>query len=202
MRAASHPSTLASVVAALVALAAPALVRPDVGPGTAAAARRERLKEFTAALAPIGEWLELPRAGKVWRPVRVEPDWRPYFHGSWTWTEKGWFWVTDEPWGWATYHYGRWLFHESYGWLWVPGATWAPAWVAWRWSDEAIGWAPLPPAGPAFAAFWTFVPAARFVGERADEAAFPQARVPALLLKTRTDSARAGTARSGGSRRG
>jgi len=181
---------------------APVAARADAGAAGTSASRTERLKDFTTALSAHGEWINLPRAGRVWRPLGVEADWRPYFHGSWTWTEDGWFWVTDEPWGWATYHYGRWLFHESYGWVWLPGASWAPAWVAWRWSDEVIGWAPLPPAGPTFAAFWTFVPAARFVGERADEAALPQARVPALLLKTRSASARASAPRVAVSRRG
>src|ERR1700736_241352 len=28
----------------------------------------------------------------------------------------------------------------------VPGTRWAPAWVAWRGSDNYLGWAPLPPA--------------------------------------------------------
>ena len=54
--------------------------------------------------------------------------------------------MSDEPWGWATYHYGRWvLLEEGPGWVWVPGYEWGPAWVAWRSSDDYIGWAPLPP---------------------------------------------------------
>jgi len=32
------------------------------------------------------------------------------------------------------------------GWVWVPGYEWAPAWVSWRYGDEYVGWAPLPPA--------------------------------------------------------
>ena len=31
------------------------------------------------------------------------------------------------------------------GWVWVPGYTWAPAWVSWRYGDGYAGWAPLPP---------------------------------------------------------
>jgi hypothetical protein len=31
------------------------------------------------------------------------------------------------------------------GWFWVPDVIWGPAWVAWRWGDSHIGWAPLPP---------------------------------------------------------
>jgi hypothetical protein len=31
------------------------------------------------------------------------------------------------------------------GWFWVPDVLWGPAWVAWRWGDAHVGWAPLPP---------------------------------------------------------
>jgi hypothetical protein len=136
----------------------------------------------------------------VWRPCGVEQGWRPYYHGSWTWTEDGWFWVTDEPWGWATYHYGRWLFDGAYGWVWVPGRAWAPAWVAWRWDRSAVGWAPLPPDGKPLAPFWTFVPASRFVGERVEGAAYPAARVPSLLVRTRASAGPARTSAAAASR--
>ena len=33
---------------------------------------------------------------------------------------------------------------------WVPGDQWAPAWVAWRYSDDYVGWAPLPPEADPF----------------------------------------------------
>ncbi|HYY31535.1 MAG TPA: DUF6600 domain-containing protein, partial [Chthoniobacterales bacterium] len=54
-------------------------------------------------------------------------------------------WDSNEPFGWATYHYGRWAHIAGTGWCWVPGNQWAPAWVSWRESDEDVGWAPLPP---------------------------------------------------------
>src|SRR5688572_32433779 len=41
-------------------------------------------------------------------------------------TDDGWFWDSDERFGWATYHYGRWINHRYYGWVWVPGTEWAP----------------------------------------------------------------------------
>src|SRR5439155_1194936 len=50
-----------------------------------------------------------------------------------------------EPFGWATYHYGRWTRLRGIGWVWVPGEEWAPAWVSWRTSNDYVGWAPLPP---------------------------------------------------------
>jgi hypothetical protein len=53
--------------------------------------------------------------------------------------------VSEEPFGWATYHYGRWTRLRGIGWVWVPGEEWAPAWVSWRKSNDYVGWAPLPP---------------------------------------------------------
>ncbi len=79
-------------------------------------------------------------------PSDVDFGWRPYTVGQWNWVEPyGWTWASEEPWGWATYHYGRWTYVDDYGWAWVPGTTWGPAWVAFRYGDPWIGWAPLAP---------------------------------------------------------
>jgi hypothetical protein len=103
---------------------------------------------FYRPLAPHGEWVVLEPYGWAWMPERVDYGWRPYTVGHWAWVEPyGWTWISDEPWGWATYHYGRWLYADDYGWVWVPGTVWAPAWVAFRYGDPWVGWAPLPP-GP------------------------------------------------------
>jgi hypothetical protein len=101
---------------------------------------------FYDNLAPYGDWFQDPSYGWCWTPYDVSASWRPYYDGHWAYTDYGWSWVSNEPWGWATYHYGRWFFDDSYGWVWVPGTDWAPAWVAWRSSDDWVGWAPLPPA--------------------------------------------------------
>lgn len=61
------------------------------------------------------------------------------------WTDGGWYWVSDEQWAWATYHYGRWVYDSYYGWVWTPDTEWAPSWVSWREGDGYVGWAPLPP---------------------------------------------------------
>ena len=45
----------------------------------------------------------------------------------------------------APFHYGRWYMHPSCGWVWTPDRVWGPAWVTWRTSGDACGWAPLPP---------------------------------------------------------
>jgi len=72
-------------------------------------------------------------------------EWRPYCYGYWEWTDCGWYWVSDEPWAWACYHYGTWVYDSNYGWVWVPDIEWAPAWVYWRSGGGYVGWAPCPP---------------------------------------------------------
>lgn len=100
---------------------------------------------FYDNLSPYGDWFDYPSYGPCWTPYDVSADWRPYSDGHWEYTDYGWSWASNEPWGWASYHYGRWFFDDSYGWVWVPGDEWAPAWVAWRYGDDYVGWAPLPP---------------------------------------------------------
>ena len=106
---------------------------------------RTDVRIFYERLAPYGRWFPHDRYGWVWTPYDVPVGWQPYTDGHWVYTEYGWTWVSDRPWGWAPFHYGRWFFDPDYGWVWVPDTVWGPAWVAWRWDDEWIGWAPLPP---------------------------------------------------------
>ena len=104
---------------------------------------------FYEALEPLGQWIVVDDYGYAWQPYAATetPDWRPYTVGSWANTEAGWTWMSEEEFGWAVYHYGRWVKLNDIGWAWVPGYEWAPSWVSWRRSndDEYIGWAPLPP---------------------------------------------------------
>jgi hypothetical protein len=100
---------------------------------------------FYDALRPYGDWFSMDRYGWVWMPNGVSVSWRPYTVGQWIYTDDGSTWDSDEPWGWATYHYGRWLYDANRGWVWVPGEEWAPAWVSWRYGGGYLGWAPLPP---------------------------------------------------------
>ncbi len=62
-------------------------------------------------------------------------------HGYWALTDYGNTWVSDYPWGWAAFHYGRWHFDKYYGWEWIPGHVWGPAWVSWRHGGGYYGWA-------------------------------------------------------------
>ena len=102
---------------------------------------------FYRKLEPHGAWRETADYGYVWQPRQAQQsrNWRPYTEGRWAYTDAGWTWISDEPFGWATYHYGRWTRLRGVGWVWVPGEEWAPAWVSWRTSDQHVGWAPLPP---------------------------------------------------------
>jgi hypothetical protein len=100
---------------------------------------------FHDRLAVSGRWFSHEKLGWVWAPYDVSAQWRPYTVGHWVYTGYGWTWDSDEEWGWATYHYGRWYFDANFGWIWIPGTEWGPAWVSWRFGDGWVGWAPLPP---------------------------------------------------------
>src|SRR6266699_3585485 len=102
---------------------------------------------FYTKLEPYGGWIETSDYGYVWQPRETESSrsWRPYTNGRWVYTDAGCTWISEEPFGWATYHYGRWTRLGGIGWVWVPGNQWAPAWVSWRKGNDYVGWAPLPP---------------------------------------------------------
>jgi hypothetical protein len=95
---------------------------------------------FYAPLAGFGRWADT-RFGYAFIPA-VQAGWRPYVNGRWGDNR---LWISNDPWGWATDHYGRWGFDDRIGWVWVPGTEWAPSWVAWREDDNVAGWAPIPP---------------------------------------------------------
>ncbi len=101
---------------------------------------------FYEELEPYGKWLDVEGYGYAWQPaLAARSTWRPYTDGRWVWSDQGWAWDTPEPFGWACYHYGRWVRMARQGWVWVPGRDWAPAWVSWRSGGDCVGWAPLPP---------------------------------------------------------
>jgi hypothetical protein len=108
------------------------------------------LTDFRSTLDPYGTWEEDPTYGTVWVPSSTEvgPDFVPYQSaGHWAYDDD-YVWVSDYSWGWAPFHYGRWVYGGGYGWEWIPGRRYAGAWVSWRygWDDWAyVGWAPLSP---------------------------------------------------------
>ena len=131
-----------------------ALLLAAIGVGGCAATREqflghhpydEDISSFYDDLASYGTWVEVDPYGWVWCPDDVPSAWQPYTVGSWIYTDDGWFWFAEDPWGSVPYHYGRWTIDHHHGWVWVPGYVWAPAWVAWRYGSGWVGWAPLPP---------------------------------------------------------
>jgi len=116
-----------------------------------------------------GNWIDLADYGRVWQPG-VTSDWAPFVNGEWVWTDRGWMWESDEPFGWVVYHYGYWMQLGAAGWVWVPGYEWSPARVRWYADEENIGWSPLPPPRtsfpmayePGFENVWVFVPSNAF----------------------------------------
>lgn len=128
-----------------------------------AVAERYVSPEMTGAaeLDVYGRWEQTPDYGSVWIPTTVAVDWAPYSQGHWAWVRPwGWTWIDDAPWGFAPFHYGRWVFLRSH-WCWTPGVrvsrpVYAPALVAWVGGPRgngsvavgggpAVGWFPLAP---------------------------------------------------------
>ncbi len=128
---------LTAGLAAIISSTAKAQIPPEGPPAG--------VNMFYSDLSPYGQWIQFQADVYAWRPFPVDADWRPYMAGRWVWTDYGWYWVSSEPFGWATYHYGRWYFDDVYGWIWIPDTVWGPAWVEWRYNDDFVGWAPLPP---------------------------------------------------------
>lgn len=157
-----------------------------------------RFEIFYSSLSPYGEWVDCG-FGRAWRPMHVMHGWRPYLTGRWAWTDYGWYWVSYEPFGWATYHYGRWYLDDYYGWIWIPGDMWGPSWVEWRYDDDYIGWAPLPPYAEyrmgfgiyfsmnwvAPAHYWNFIGSRNFTSYHVDEYVQPSERNDRIFGHTR-----------------
>jgi hypothetical protein len=155
---------------------------------------------FYDDLAPYGNWIERPSHGWVWTPRQVSSSWRPYRDGHWVWTDEGWTWISDEPYGWATYHYGRWYDDSEIGWSWVPDDEWAPSWVSFQEGADYVGWAPLPPGvnvsvsvGNSYGGYaygiapedYLFVPERHFLESRISAYYVSQDRIGPLYRQTR-----------------
>jgi hypothetical protein len=90
-------------------------------------------------LAAYGTWTDSPQYGQVWYP-QVAQDWVPYREGRWAYVAPwGWTWVDSDPWGFAPFHYGRWV-QDGGRWGWYPGV--------------AVGVAPVPVYAPALVTFF------------------------------------------------
>jgi hypothetical protein len=155
------------------------------------------ITSFHETLAPYGRWVVTRGYGEVWIPASIVVGWEPYSDGEWIWTDYGWTWVSYDPWGDAPCHYGTWVWVDPYGWVWLPGTIWAPAWVTWAWTDDYIGWAPVPatfvlassgysgPAVVAAPARYVFVPANQFVGVNVQAVRVPVSQNSVILSRSR-----------------
>jgi hypothetical protein len=103
----------------------------------------DEVRPYYGELSAQGSFDVDPDYGTVWYPTGVASDWRPYNDGYWSYGPGGYFWVANEPWGWAPYHYGNWQWTARHHWCWVPGPVFAGAWVSWSWGSLTVGWAPL-----------------------------------------------------------
>lgn len=174
----SRSRLLAGVALAVLSLPVATLLPGLPFAATAAQAQSASVsfQLFFDELQPHGVWVRHARYQYVFCPTGVDANWRPYTEGRWLYVEgRGWYFDSEEPFAWATYHYGRWFPDRDLGWCWVPGTKWAPAWVSWRRSDNIVGWAPLPPEEDGYAVsvvirerdlpegYWVFVPTERFI---------------------------------------
>jgi hypothetical protein len=106
-------------------------------------------------LDAYGQWTADPRYGMVWYPSNLPPGWVPYRNGHWAYVRPwGWTWVEEEPWGYAPFHYGRWV-RIHHVWAWVPGRVvdrpvYAPALVVFvgGGGPGVQAWFPLGPSEP------------------------------------------------------
>jgi hypothetical protein len=104
------------------------------------------LTDFRSTLDPYGSWSEDPTYGTVWVPSQsvVGDNFTPYVSGGHWAYDDDYTWVSDYDWGWAPFHYGRWVYGPA-SWEWIPGRAYAGAWASWRYGSGFVGWAPLPP---------------------------------------------------------
>jgi hypothetical protein len=108
-------------------------------------------------LDDYGYWRSEPEYGPVWYPTAVPTGWVPYRFGHWVWIEPwGWTWVEHERWGYAPFHYGRWV-QVGPRWGWLPGPVtnrpyYAPALVVFvgggSFDAGVQAWFPLGPGEP------------------------------------------------------
>jgi hypothetical protein len=101
-------------------------------------------------LDQYGSWKNYSDYGEVWTPTDVDPGWAPYSEGQWAWVSPwGWTWVDAAPWGFAPFHYGRWVYVGG-GWGWVPGPYGVQPWYA----PALVGWFGGPGWGLGFGFGW------------------------------------------------
>ena len=85
------------------------------------APRQVRYMTGAADLQEYGSYTQNAQYGQVWYPNDVATNWAPYRDGHWAYVQPwGWTWVDNARWGFAPFHYGRWVQVEN-RWGWVAG---------------------------------------------------------------------------------
>jgi hypothetical protein len=116
--------------------------RRDQRLGVSAQYLPEEVRPYASSFDRDGAWRYETSYGYVWYPT-VSVGWRPYHNGRWvTLRPYGWTWVGADRWDWPTHHYGRWGVSAGL-WFWIPGRSWAPAWVSWAYAPGYVSWCPL-----------------------------------------------------------
>lgn len=152
----------------------------------ARAALEPQYRIFYDTLQDYGDWTLVEPYGYVFHPRISLGDWQPYTDGLWVPTDSfGWVWLSSEPFGWATYHYGQWINDSYQGWVWVPGVDWAPAWVGWRSNDTYVGWAPLAPNGTTSGAAYRYVTAGQLGATNLKQVALKAPQLGGAVTDTR-----------------
>ena len=119
------------------------------------------LQSESYALEENGSWESIPYEGSsrwFWRPTTVARGWSPFTVGRWTDWNGDQVWISAEPFGYVTHHYGNWIYVRE-SWYWAPpvvsermghslldiGFYWSPGRVLWIDDDKHVGWVPLAP---------------------------------------------------------
>ena len=160
---------------------------------SAASAAAQVPAEMTGAaeLARYGAWSVAASGLHVWTPAKLPAGWAPYQQGAWSWHSPwGWTWVDDQPWGFAPFHYGRWLAVKGH-WAWTPGhwgaarPVYAPALVGWFGGPaltvdgaSAVGWVALAPDEPVLPGYAV---SARYWNALTDASVAPASRRPVMI---------------------
>lgn len=131
----------------------------------------DTLQEHAWLMQENGRWENIYYRGRnywFWQPLAVAVDWAPFTVGYWGEWYGDHVWVSAEPWGWVTHHYGHWVRIRG-AWWWTPyiyighsepgisfvglsirfGPAFRPHWhpgrVVWLSSPTYVGWVPLSP---------------------------------------------------------
>ncbi len=116
------------------------------------------LLDPTLALHGQGNWVTI-HGMRYWSPftymISEDEAWAPYRNGYWAQSDtlNSLVWISFDPWGWMTEHYGFWRYHQVYGWLWSPfnQANFSYHPYCATWFDDGsnyVGWYPYCEVNP------------------------------------------------------